>query len=163
MDAFWVWPSIGVVLLIVLLITSKDEGKSASKESVVSKGVSGMKSGIVKWFSKEKGYGFITADDTDYYVHVKDIKGTTLPMNGDTVSFAVTESDKGLKAERVSITKSGSASGGLFGNDIAGNIVKAHFRIWGFKVLIGLIGAVLFGLLLLLSNLGILGPAGPRL
>ena len=29
--------------------------------------------GTVKWFDGEKGYGFITVDDTDYFMHYSSI------------------------------------------------------------------------------------------
>lgn len=44
--------------------------------------------GIVKWFSKEKGYGFITVPGADdRYFHVSQVKGSELPNNGDAVTF----------------------------------------------------------------------------
>lgn len=52
--------------------------------------------GIVKWFSKEKGYGFIAvpgADDS--YFHVSQVKGSELPNNGDTVTFEPTTGRNG--------------------------------------------------------------------
>ena len=32
-----------------------------------------MRNGIVKWFSEQKGFGFIDSGGTDYFVHYKDI------------------------------------------------------------------------------------------
>lgn len=34
-----------------------------------------MTEGTVKWFDPVKGYGFITADNKDYFVHYSDILG----------------------------------------------------------------------------------------
>ncbi len=46
------------------------------------------KTGIVKWFSEEKGYGYITdKSSNDLYFGVKDIIGAELPSNGDKVKF----------------------------------------------------------------------------
>lgn len=60
--------------------------------------------GTVKWFSRDKGYGFIVGrDNQERYFHIKDIDGTVLPDNGDTVGFESAESDKGLKAVNVKI------------------------------------------------------------
>lgn len=44
--------------------------------------------GKVKWFSVEKGYGYITdKDNTDLYFGVKDLIGANLPENGDIVEY----------------------------------------------------------------------------
>lgn len=60
--------------------------------------------GTVKWFSNERGYGFIErATGEDVFVHHSDIEGDgykTLRA-GETVGFEVVEADKGPKAERV--------------------------------------------------------------
>ncbi len=60
--------------------------------------------GKVKWFNKDKGYGFITKNDgQDIFVHYSALKGKgyrTLE-EGERVSFDVVEGDKGLKAENV--------------------------------------------------------------
>lgn len=65
--------------------------------------------GTVKWFSRDKGYGFITSQDDghegDLYFHVKDIQGATLPNNGDSVEFDVVTAQKGSKAVRVVIVQ----------------------------------------------------------
>ena len=46
--------------------------------------------GVVKWFSAEKGYGFITDENgEDYYFNVQGIKGVALPSNGDSVSYGL--------------------------------------------------------------------------
>lgn len=61
--------------------------------------------GKVKWFSEEKGYGFITSDSgEDCYFNVQSIHGASLPSNGDFVSFEVKPGDKGPKAFNVKIT-----------------------------------------------------------
>jgi len=65
--------------------------------------------GKVKWFSKEKGYGFIFGDDEkDYYFNVKDLKGGELPEIGDIVDFKPAETKKGLRALEVEITSKSS-------------------------------------------------------
>lgn len=44
--------------------------------------------GNVKWFSNDKGYGFIHVPNRDdYYFHVSEVNGAELPGNGDSVSF----------------------------------------------------------------------------
>ena len=62
--------------------------------------------GQVKWFSAEKGYGFITgADSTDRYFAVRDVVGPDLPGNGDSVNFEHRQGNKGPRASSVTITK----------------------------------------------------------
>jgi cold shock CspA family protein len=62
--------------------------------------------GTVKWFSSEKGYGFITSESgEDHYFNVQSVEGTSLPSNGDSVSFESKPGNKGLKAVNVSITE----------------------------------------------------------
>jgi cold shock protein len=63
-----------------------------------------MPTGTVKWFSDEKRFGFITADDggKDLFVHQTGITdgSTTLP-EGTTVEFESESSDRGPKAVNV--------------------------------------------------------------
>jgi CspA family cold shock protein len=61
-----------------------------------------MSEGTVKWFSEEKGYGFITPDegDKDVFVHRTGVAaetGGTL-SDGARVSFETQDGEKGPKA-----------------------------------------------------------------
>ena len=61
-------------------------------------------SGTVKWFSKDKGFGFITQDDgPDVFVHHTAIQssGYRTLEEGERVEFDVVEEPKGLKAANV--------------------------------------------------------------
>jgi len=64
--------------------------------------------GTVKWFNVSKGFGFITRDNgDDVFVHFRNIRGRghRSLAEGQTVRFNVRESDKGLQAEDVSVTR----------------------------------------------------------
>jgi CspA family cold shock protein len=65
-----------------------------------------MPQGTVKWFSQEKGYGFISPDDggEDLFVHYTGIAGRGFRSleEADRVSYEVTEGRKGLQATNVS-------------------------------------------------------------
>jgi CspA family cold shock protein len=64
-----------------------------------------MASGTVKWFSDEKGYGFITPDDgsSDLFVHFSNIAGDGFKSltEGQKVSFEVGEGRRGPEASVV--------------------------------------------------------------
>ncbi|WP_207426347.1 cold-shock protein [Pedobacter sp. SYSU D00535] len=62
-----------------------------------------MKTGKVKWFNAEKGYGFIIQEDgKEIFVHFKDIQGGVNALrDNDSVSFEVAEGRKGLQAVNV--------------------------------------------------------------
>jgi len=60
--------------------------------------------GKVKWFSVEKGYGFITGTDgSDRYFSVQDVVGAELPGNGDSVTFEHRRGKKGPRAAGITI------------------------------------------------------------
>ena len=64
-----------------------------------------MATGTVKWFSNEKGYGFITPDDPgkDLFVHHTAIIGSGYKSleDGAKVSFETEEGPKGPSAANV--------------------------------------------------------------
>jgi CspA family cold shock protein len=64
-----------------------------------------MPSGTVKWFSSEKGYGFITPDDggKDLFVHYSGIAGNGYRSldEGSKVSYEAEAGPKGPKAVNV--------------------------------------------------------------
>ncbi|MGH2850261.1 MAG: cold-shock protein [Solirubrobacteraceae bacterium] len=66
-----------------------------------------MATGTVKWFSDERGFGFITPDDrsSDLFVHSSAIAGTggRLLSEGTTVSFDAETGEKGPKAVNVHV------------------------------------------------------------
>lgn len=65
-----------------------------------------MAQGTVKWFSNEKGYGFIAREGgEDVFVHFSAIQGDGYKSlaEGQKVEFEVVEGQKGLQAANVQL------------------------------------------------------------
>ena len=63
-----------------------------------------MAQGTVKWFSDQKGYGFIEQDNgEDIFVHHSEIQGTGFKTlsEGDSVTFEIGAGRKGPAAQNV--------------------------------------------------------------
>lgn len=64
--------------------------------------------GTVKWFNNSKGFGFIERDQGgDVFVHFRAIVGDGYRSleEGQRVKFTVTQGQKGLQAEEVSVVE----------------------------------------------------------
>jgi CspA family cold shock protein len=62
--------------------------------------------GTVKWFSAEKGYGFITPDDgADVFVHFTaiEMEGYRKLEAGEKVEFGIVDGPKGKQADAVKV------------------------------------------------------------
>lgn len=73
-----------------------------------------MANGTVKWFNNAKGYGFILSDDgdEDLFAHFSSITmdGYKTLKAGQSVSFDVTNGDKGLHAINIQVVAESTIS-----------------------------------------------------
>ena len=67
--------------------------------------MSDSNTGVVKWFSTQKGFGFITPDDgsDDVFAHFSNIEGTGIRnlYEGKRVEFKIENGPKGLNATEI--------------------------------------------------------------
>jgi len=61
--------------------------------------------GIVKWYDKKKGYGFIDSQDkSNIFVHYTNfVDGLDMLEEGQQVTFEVVEGEKGPRADKVTL------------------------------------------------------------
>ena len=57
--------------------------------------------GTVKFFNDKKGFGFITTNDGDVFVHASNIVGDVVLSEGQSVEFEVGPGRKGPEATNV--------------------------------------------------------------
>ena len=64
-----------------------------------------MATGVCKWFNDAKGFGFITSDGDDYFVHHTAIQtdGFRTLQEGQSVEFDAQQGPKGLSAVNVRV------------------------------------------------------------
>jgi CspA family cold shock protein len=91
-------------LCYVFAVVLKGELRVSALLLVASKGSAFVAQGTVKWFSNEKGFGFISqSDGEDVFVHFSAIEmdGYKSLDEGMAVEFEVTEGPKGKQASNV--------------------------------------------------------------
>jgi cold shock protein len=104
--------SYSIVAALALLVSNAlVDVKLPSISAVAFKfGKTPREQGTVKWFNSNKGYGFITRDQgDDVFVHYRSIsgKGHRSLFEGQKVEFSVSDGDKGLQADDVTVLSSG--------------------------------------------------------
>lgn len=65
--------------------------------------------GKVKFFNREKKFGFIQGDDgKEYFVHISGLAEGTFIRDDDRVSFDPVETERGLQAQNVTLLQKAS-------------------------------------------------------
>lgn len=64
-----------------------------------------MKTGVVKFFNKDKGFGFIVSDNdkSEIFVHATGVSDGYSINKGDKVRYATFDGKKGIQAKNVSV------------------------------------------------------------
>ncbi|HAJ75622.1 MAG TPA: cold-shock protein [Gammaproteobacteria bacterium] len=102
-------PLIGLSLFVLLLIAAYWSQAVASRNDSPNNHDTDFNErevGNVKWFSANKGFGFITSDSgEDVFVHFRSIRGDghRVLRDGQRVEFSVSEGEKGPQAEDVAV------------------------------------------------------------
>ena len=86
-------------------MTTELETVTESNTATTEETMTGRETGAVKWFSDEKGYGFITADSDgrDVFVHYSEIQSSGFRSidEGARVSFEIEQGSNGPRAKDV--------------------------------------------------------------
>jgi CspA family cold shock protein len=85
-----------------------ESSEYSEDDSSEADGPEGSETGTVKWFNVNKGFGFITTDaGDDVFVHFRSIRGRGRRSlrQGQMVRFDLSEGDKGMQADNVSVVK----------------------------------------------------------
>lgn len=73
----------------------------------------GRQRGVVKWYSRGKGYGFITTTEgADVFLHKSALGEGQAPGAGQLVEFALTHGPRGVQAEEIEILSTEAAKPG---------------------------------------------------
>jgi CspA family cold shock protein len=83
---------------------TKARNQQTCPKGQISPGKQMKEQGTVKWFSNDKGYGFISREaGDDVFVHHTAIEGAGFKSlnEGDRIEFEVTKGPKGLQAQNV--------------------------------------------------------------
>ena len=60
-----------------------------------------MPQGNVRWFDKKKGYGFVSHQGHDIFIHHTEMNKHYVPETNDLISFDVVTGEKGFKAQNI--------------------------------------------------------------
>lgn len=74
------------------------------------------RSGVVKWFNGEKGYGFIQCEhlEKDVFLHIKQLRASGISgdlANGESIRFVCNTGPKGYFATNITRTNGGVNAG----------------------------------------------------
>jgi len=110
---------LSIAFLLVTALTRRSHATSKANRGIVRQpsavsgstspntiNQSGRETGTVKWFNKDKGFGFIIRENgEDLFVHFRSINtdGRQVLMEGQRVEFQIGEGRKGPQAENVVI------------------------------------------------------------
>lgn len=88
---------------LVLAARATGAGNLTRQYSETEESTMSRSQGTIKWFSEEKGYGFIKREgESDVFVHHTAVEGGGRALQeGDRVEFDVVEDKRGLKAQNV--------------------------------------------------------------
>jgi len=104
---FAAWPMLAACFALFLLRNEDTRLTASGLFSGLSRlgGGGGSVNGTVKWFKNDKGFGFLTCDGQDVFVHHSAIegKGRKTLREGQQVSVVIGQGPKGPQAEKVTI------------------------------------------------------------